>query len=99
MLNNTQDILNIVKAFGVLGLSVTLVWLIIYLALLTRSVYQVVREIKRVSAMAENLVNKLSERAQVASMSLGLIVDALRGVVGALESSRKTVKSKVKSKK
>lgn len=96
MLATTQDILNIVKAFGYLGLFVVLIWSGFYVAMLLRAIYQIVRDVQTRVEQVDKLISVFFNRAEGAVSNLGLIVESVSKVAKAIESykkpSRKTAK-------
>lgn len=97
MIETTQDILNLVKAFGYIGLFVVLVWSGYYVAMLLRAVYQIVRDVKNRIEQIDKLISVVIDKAQGATSNLGLIVEGVSKVATAIESYQK--KSTKKSSK
>jgi endonuclease IV len=96
MIESTQDILNLVKAFGYVGLFVVLVWSGFYVAMLLKSVYQIVRDVKNRVEQIDRLISIIIDKAQGATSNLGLIVDSVSKVASAIESYKKPAKKTTK---
>lgn len=96
MIENTQDIVNVVKAFGYVGVFVVLVWSGFYVALLLRSVYHIVRDVQQRVEQIDTLISLVVDRAQGAVANLGLIVDSVSKVASAIESYKKPAVRKKK---
>lgn len=94
MIETTQDILNIVKAFGYVGLFVVLVWSGYYVAMLLRAVYQIVRDVKNRVEQIDKLISVVIDKAQGATSNLGLIVEGVSKVATAIESYQKKTTKK-----
>lgn len=96
MIENTQDIVNIVKAFGYVGVFTVVVWCGFYVALLLRSVYGIVRDVQQRVEQVDALITLVVDRAQGAASNLGLIVESVRKVASAIESYKKPAKKTTK---
>lgn len=98
MIESTQDVLNIVKAFGYVGLFVVLVWSGFYVAMLLRAVYQIVRDVQNRVEQIDKLISIVIDRAQGAASNLGLIVEGVSKVASAIETYNKPAKRSSRKK-
>ena len=80
MLDTSKDLLYIVISFCVLWLTVFICWVIYYLAMLLKQVYDLTKSIKEKVEKMENLIDFAKNKIEKSSSHLALVAEAYQFV-------------------
>ncbi len=103
-IQNSGDILNIVKAVSILGISVFLVCFIYYLAMIMRELFKMIREMRERVNKIDEIIDAFKFKIEHSISYLSLIGDGVKKLVemareyGEEKENKKTKKSE-KNKK
>lgn len=80
MFENTQDILNIAKAVAVLGLSVLIGLFFYYLAMGTRQIFLIIKEMRDRTKKLDELIDLAKEKLSHSTAYLYLISEGVKKI-------------------
>lgn len=98
IIENSQDILNLVKAFSVLWLSIFLAWFIYYLAMMFRQFYLVIKQTRERLDKIDEVIKSIKKKMEVGTSYLILIEGLAKKLIEALKE-KGDKRSKKKEKK
>ncbi len=81
MFETSQDILNLAKTVAVVGLSFLLGWLLFYLAMIVRSIFKVIKEMRERINKVDELIKKIKDKIEHSSSYLFLISEGVKKLV------------------
>jgi predicted PurR-regulated permease PerM len=98
-IQNSQDILNIVKAISIFGISLFLIWFIYYLAMMMREIFKIIKETRENFKKIGDTIDSLKQKIENSASYLSLIVEGIKKIVemakehlGKKETKKKTSK-------
>ncbi len=94
MFENSQDILNLAKTIGVVGISVVLVMLVYYLAMMTRQVFLIIKEMRNRTHKLDELLKIAKEKLEHSTSYLLLIGEGVKKLVEVAKSYTEKKKEK-----
>ncbi len=100
MFETSKDILNLVLALSVAGISVFVCWLLYYFISSVKKLHDIINTLQQTLESANDLVNNIRNKIKDSSTYLKLIGVLIKKVVQEFKDKRKKTKTKiVKSKK
>jgi len=81
MIETSQDILNLAKTAGVIGLSIVLGLLLYYLAMSVRQIFKIVQETRARINKLDELMKMLKEKIEHSTSYLFLISEGVKKVI------------------
>lgn len=98
-IQNSSDILNIVKAISIFGISIFLIWFIYYLAMMMREFFKIVKETRENFRKVGETIDSLKQKIEHSASYLSLIVEGVKKIVEmAKDYTGKKEKKSVKKK-
>jgi hypothetical protein len=85
MLNNSQDILNIVKAISIFAVAGVSTWAIYYLAMILRQIFRVSRNIGSIFEKTEEILDMIKDKVEHSVSYLLLISEGVKKLVEAIK--------------
>lgn len=99
MLETSKDLLYVIISFCVLWLTIFICWMIYYIAMLLKQVYDLVRSFKEKLEKVEALMDLAKEKLEKSSSHLALLAEGISQVVKYVIEKRNKKSSVKKSKK
>lgn len=81
LIQDSQDILNIVKAISIFGISIFLIWFIYYLAMMMREFFKIVKETRENFKKIGETIDSLKQKIEHSASYLSLIVEGVKKIV------------------
>ncbi|GEM_PF-445236 len=98
LIQNSNDVLNIVKAISILGISIFLICFIYYLAMIMRELFKMIRDMRDRINKVDEVIEALKNRIEHSASYLSLIGDGVKKIMEiAKERGGKTRKRKNKT--
>ena len=98
MLENSQDLLNIIKAASLSLLVVFACWAIYYFAMILRQVFKIIKEARESFHKVSEVIEKFKEKIEHSASYLLLIGEGVKKIVEVLQDKNEK-ESKRKKKK
>ncbi len=87
-IQNSGDILNIVKAISILGISVFLVFFIYYLVMMMRELFKMIREMRERINRVDETIDALKKKIEHSASYLSLIGEGVKKLVEVAKEHR-----------
>lgn len=98
-LESSKDLLYVVIAFCVLWLTIFIAWVIYYLAMIMRQVYQVIKEMRERINKVDEIIKALKEKIEHSASYLVLISEGVKKLVEVVKDKTSGKKKTVDKKK
>ncbi|MDP3043461.1 MAG: hypothetical protein Q8N21_03590 [bacterium] len=99
LIENSQDLLNIVKAVSIFGLAVFICWAIFYFTMILRQMFKVVKEMRERFIKIDEVITALKEKIEHSASYLALIGEGVKKLVEVIKEYAGDGKKKKKSGK
>lgn len=81
LIQNSNDVLNIVKAISILGISIFLIWFIYYLVMIMKELFKIIREMRERINKIDDTIDALKRKIEHSASYLSLIGDGVKKLV------------------
>ncbi len=100
LINTSQDLLLVIIAFSILGLTIFLAWFIYYLAMIMRQAYFTIKEMRDRIKKVDQILNAVKEKIDHSTSYLLIIGEGIKKLVELVkERSENWEKKKKKREK
>jgi len=98
MIESTQDILNIIKSFGIFFVSVALAWFIYYLAMIMRQIFKTIKEMRERFRKLDGFIGKCRAKLDGGASGLLYIMEGVKVIMDSIDKKKKETKKRKKAK-
>lgn len=99
LIENSQDLLNIVKAVSIFGLAVFICWAIFYFTMILRQTFKVVKEMRERFIKIDEVITALKEKIEHSASYLALIGEGVKKLVEVIKEYAGDGKKEKKKRK
>jgi hypothetical protein len=96
LIQDSKDLLLIVIAFCVLWLTIFTAWFIYYLAMITRQVFQIIKDVRRKLEKVDEVIETAKQKIEHSATYVALIGDGIKKIVELMKDRNEKKNTKKK---